>query len=367
MIKKDDNIVRFPMRKLTGEIEVKISDRANNQIKYLCSRIADVEWSGVLFYSIADTNVALQDYKVTLEYIFPMDKGSAGYTEYEIEGDNVIAFRMDNPEVNKWHIGHIHSHNNMKSYFSGTDMDELNLNSRNHNNYLSIVVNNRHEIVGKLSFVAESDTGSKFSYTSVAGKLKSFVIGKSQKTMFHYDCKIVKDRFTISKDFVGYVDKIIKKATIKKESASHMGFNRPENSFGHNQLELPMSNFSHGSGFKNNEPLDEEQDWQDELPQFLVNDGSLIEIENFSFDQILKSNMLHNNENINEYAKRVCESIEGYVNDYFNNFPTLFYSEASLAEIIETTIDVMELESENSHRVATFVEHLQQLLIISYN
>jgi hypothetical protein len=38
-----------------------------------------------------------------------MHKGSAGYTEYDYD-EEVVGFRMDNPESLKWKIGHIHSH-----------------------------------------------------------------------------------------------------------------------------------------------------------------------------------------------------------------------------------------------------------------
>lgn len=47
-----------------------------------------------------------------------------------------------NEHLEECRIGHIHSHNTMGVFFSGTDWGELEDNAPNHNYYLSLIVNN---------------------------------------------------------------------------------------------------------------------------------------------------------------------------------------------------------------------------------
>ena len=126
-----------------------------HQIKWLCKEISRVEWSGVLFYSMEGSITDPENLVFTLEHILPMHKGTSGYTEYEL-GEAVIEYMMENEESENWKMGHIHSHNTMDVFFSGTDMSELEDNAPNHNFYLSLIVNNFMEFCAKVCFIAES-------------------------------------------------------------------------------------------------------------------------------------------------------------------------------------------------------------------
>lgn len=81
------------------------------KIRYLCQKIANVEWSGTLFYthegSMEEGNLV-----ITCKDIFVMDIGSQDYTEFDMSPD-VISYMCDNTELLDMQMGLIHSHNNM--------------------------------------------------------------------------------------------------------------------------------------------------------------------------------------------------------------------------------------------------------------
>ena len=87
-----------------------------NQIQYLCQQIAKVEWSGILFYKTEGTIADPSNYKIILEDILPLHKGTATYTEYEF-GKAFVEHMMDNEHLDDCKMGHIHSHNTMGKLF----------------------------------------------------------------------------------------------------------------------------------------------------------------------------------------------------------------------------------------------------------
>lgn len=117
-----------------------IPEEVERKIRHLCQRIHDVEWSGTLFYtyegSIEDNNLI-----ITCQDIFVMDIGSQTYTEFDMSPD-VISYMCDKPELLDMQMGLIHSHNNMSTFFSGTDTATLKEEGRDRNHFVSLIVNN---------------------------------------------------------------------------------------------------------------------------------------------------------------------------------------------------------------------------------
>lgn len=119
----------------------------------------------------------------------------------------------------------IHSHQNMEVFFSVTDMQELEDNSAHHNMYLSVIVNNRMNIIANLAFrgkitidievpcVAEDENGNKFQIQN------DKIVGTKEK-MFYYECDIVKPDViqTLDNTFIKNVESIISKANIPSVS-----------------------------------------------------------------------------------------------------------------------------------------------------
>lgn len=171
---------------MANSIPLEIPKHVYDQIRFLCSEISEVEWSGVLFYSVEGSIRNWDSLKLKVEHIYPMHKGTAGYTEYSYD-DNLVEFRMKNPHTLKWKLGHVHSHNNMSVFFSGTDQSELEDNSPLHNYYLSLIVNNRMEMTAKVAMVGEVPN---YQCTDESGEKFDFEIEAPKKTMFIFDCDI---------------------------------------------------------------------------------------------------------------------------------------------------------------------------------
>ncbi len=93
-----------------------------HKIQFLCKSIPKVEWSGALFYSIEGSIKNPATFKITLEDILPLDMGTAAYTTYQLD-DRFIDYLEEDWDVRTtWKVGHIHSHNVMRVFFSGTDL-----------------------------------------------------------------------------------------------------------------------------------------------------------------------------------------------------------------------------------------------------
>ena|SRR6218665_1236785 len=131
------------VRELQAKATLMISKEVMMQIHYLHHRVdRNTEWSGVLIYETISGNINdPKNWVIGVKEIIPMDVGSSGYTEYEINPDDEYSSDkwMDALEQGK-KMGHIHTHHNMGTFFSGTDMSELHDNAPKHNYYLSLIV-----------------------------------------------------------------------------------------------------------------------------------------------------------------------------------------------------------------------------------
>lgn len=128
------------LEKHTDTYKLVIPADVEKKIRHLCNRISQVEWSGTLFYTHSGSYE-----EGTLEIrcvdIFPMDIGSQTYTEFDMSPD-VIAYMTDHPELLDCQMGLIHSHNNMATFFSGTDTATLREEGNDRNHFVSLIVNN---------------------------------------------------------------------------------------------------------------------------------------------------------------------------------------------------------------------------------
>ncbi len=121
-----------------------------NNIVKICQKFPSDEWSGVAYYTIEDKNVPVKDMKMTLVDFYPATVDTAASTEFEYDGKHVMYMMDRNPE-SQWELGHIHSHNKMGVFFSGTDMDDLRKSSPFFHILLSVVVNNESQVCAKVA------------------------------------------------------------------------------------------------------------------------------------------------------------------------------------------------------------------------
>lgn len=160
-------------------------------------------------------NFATGNFHCIVKDLYPMAKGSSAYTEYEF-GEDFIKYRMAHPESLEWEVGNCHSHNNMQTFFSSTDMNDLQENSLSNNYYLSLIVNNNLDATAKISFVGEQEIKQNTvkSFFGDNGKLYKFNTKevKKEKVLFVYNCTVELDyEIKVNSVFANRVDEIIAK------------------------------------------------------------------------------------------------------------------------------------------------------------
>lgn len=128
ILKKQDNTYKLI---ITPELEEKI--------RFLCARFPNNEYSGVLFYDYTgrfeDNSLVL-----TAKDFCLMDYGSATYTEFDKSAE--ICNYMIEHDLLECQQGLMHSHDQMSTFFSGTDLGTLQKEGSDMNNFLSLIVNN---------------------------------------------------------------------------------------------------------------------------------------------------------------------------------------------------------------------------------
>ena len=128
-----------------------ISPEIISKIWYLCHKINTVEWSGLVFCKTEGHPINPETFSIRAIDILPMHKGEPTYTEFEID-ERVIDAYDKNPELEDCKMGIIHSHVNMGVFFSGTDTSTLNEYAKLSNFCISLIVNNKGEMVAKAAY-----------------------------------------------------------------------------------------------------------------------------------------------------------------------------------------------------------------------
>ncbi|MEE1476330.1 hypothetical protein [Fusobacterium sp.] len=117
-----------------------IPAEVERKIRFACQKVWSTEWSGTLFFT-HEGSFENNDLVIRCVDIYIMDIGTQAYTEFDMNPD-VIAYMCKNPELLDCQMGLIHSHNNMSTFFSGTDTATLKEEGMDRNNFVSLIVNN---------------------------------------------------------------------------------------------------------------------------------------------------------------------------------------------------------------------------------
>ena len=108
------------------------------KIRKLLKDIHNIEWSGILFYTIEgslDTTIT-----VKCKDLLPLNIGSGAFTSFEVDA-KIVSYVAEH-ELYDCMQGLIHSHHNMATFFSGTDTNTLLKEGSDSNNFVSLIVNN---------------------------------------------------------------------------------------------------------------------------------------------------------------------------------------------------------------------------------
>jgi len=129
-----------PLVKMSSTYKMIIPKKVEEKIRYLCRKFPNLEWSGVLFTSYTGS-FETNDLVITCEDIYPMDLGSSGFTEFNMD-ETVAGYIADNIELFDCDLALVHSHNNFSTFFSGTDQATLRSEGNDRNCFVSLIVNN---------------------------------------------------------------------------------------------------------------------------------------------------------------------------------------------------------------------------------
>ena len=130
-----------------------ISSELMNEIAYLHSKNDNKEWCGMLFYEEVSGSLFNSDLILRAKHIYLLDIGSSAYTAGSVDME-LLDFFEEVPEAEDMRRGFIHTHHNMRAYFSGTDLSELYDNTKHYDYYLSLIVNHATLFVTKIGMEA---------------------------------------------------------------------------------------------------------------------------------------------------------------------------------------------------------------------
>lgn len=139
-VKQPTKVLSLVQKSGTYNYKLIIPAEVEKKIRFACQKVWSAEWSGTLFFT-HEGSFENNDLVIRCVDIYIMDIGTQAYTEFDMNPD-VIAYMCENPELLDCQMGLIHSHNNMSTFFSGTDTATLKEEGRDRNNFVSLIVNN---------------------------------------------------------------------------------------------------------------------------------------------------------------------------------------------------------------------------------
>lgn len=87
-----------------------IPEKIENYINILHSKIGNTEWFAVLFYKLTKGNIkSMKNLEFTVDFLYPMNIGTAAYTEFNYNGALMEAYDIEEDLINS-STGICHTH-----------------------------------------------------------------------------------------------------------------------------------------------------------------------------------------------------------------------------------------------------------------
>lgn len=328
---------------LKGEPVVYLSEQVWDKIRYLCKHINTVEWSGCIFYKFLWNNPTLANVttlNIKVVDIIPLDKGTTGFTEYNF--DSRVLTYMTEMNYFDLKIGHCHSHHEMKTFFSGTDMSELNDNSEFIKPYLSLIVNNYNTFSCKLGFRIEAEP-VVYKYQDLNNESAIMMLKKEDTVkVASYDCVVtsLKAPLVVSNKFMQQFEQIM-----KPKPPTNINLNiKPKYQI--EQTSLFDDVFEWNNGLKNPVIMnDEESDDNPTLRELELMTCYILrlgkKIDNDSIENTLEDieNSIYQRQmNPEKYVKQIGSNINKYIAQYWETKVTEEELEMFTEDFIEELI-----------------------------
>ena len=378
-------VSRIIQGQLQDNVKVVIPKNVMNKINYLCTVIAAVEWSGVLFYTVKGTIKNPSKMVITLKDILPMDKGTTTATEFTYD-ERYVEYLMNEEKRMEYKSGLIHSHNNMAVFYSGTDQEELKINSKAHNFYLSVVVNNKLDIIGRIGVSALAEAVVETSYKGLdedgnVYEIESTNLKVKNEKLFYIDCDMVyeKPKSAIEDEFLNNVATILKpktpisySKTVSKPSYNTPAYEGLRNNYdnysdwGHGgytgyEERLPATRFSNTATVprKVSTPKshsDFDSHIKKECYKFLV---SCFGFDNEDEEVLLEDIFQGIREDLQDQSITIPEVIEDFAFGFNSSYDVFFHNTIYGVEIILTSIEEILEEHTDEYK---FVKEIKNIL-----
>lgn len=311
-----------------------LSQTVIDQIKYLCSKMPLVEWSGVLYHTSEGDLQNPEQFTCKAEYILLLDKGTSGYTEYDFSSPSFTEALMEKPELMEWSMSHIHSHNNMAVFFSATDNEELTDNAPNYNYYLSLIVNNKNEYCARIAFIGEIE-GRTIKFKDRHG-VEQMISSPNKQVTFYYEMEIFAESSNLIDDFfVRQYEKVIAAKPVQTFPTLNNTWNDNYDTYGYNKS-FTQNNYKQGKLFdeKNKERTEDKLTWDSQAVNFIKR---LIDINYTIEDMPFYFN----------YNQEYSSPLHGYLDSLIPKNKGKFKNNKEVKEFIEIRIN-------NAHDIFDF-------------
>lgn len=174
-----------------------VPENVEEKIRYLLRKFPSTEWSGVLFVT-HQGSFENNDLVITCKDIYPMDLGNATFTEFTMNED-VAAYMSENIDLFDCDLQLIHSHHQMSTQPSGTDLNTLKEEGNERNCFVSLIVNNAGKYYAAIT--RKIQTKSKVTVEKLGTSYEFF--GDGSKELEHKDETTTK---VIEKEIIEYFD-----------------------------------------------------------------------------------------------------------------------------------------------------------------
>lgn len=187
-----------------------VPENVEEKIRYLLRKFPSTEWSGVLFVT-HEGSFENNDLVITCKDIYPMDLGNATFTEFTMNED-VAAYMSENIELFDCDLQLIHSHHQMSTQPSGTDLNTLKEEGNERNCFVSLIVNNAGKYYAAIT--RKVQTKSEVTVKKLGTSYEFF--GDGSKELEHKDETTTK---VIEKEVIEYFDLEIERHEVSNSLA----------------------------------------------------------------------------------------------------------------------------------------------------
>lgn len=343
------------------KFELILTEELLDKIKYLCAEFPTREWSGVLFYEYEGDVSNIEDLKLKAFDLYPLDLGTATYTEFSHSAD-FAGYIARHPELMDARQGLIHSHNNMSTFFSGTDTATLQEMSPEYGSYLSLIVNNAGKytaaigVTAKITTVSKAKTEKKITYKGLDYSDKELADNKEEDkeetkdVVLRFDAQILKEcAYVDNQEFIDSVEEL-------KKNKEKQSYNNPRTTAGYVGTATPTTTPSF-TGFTSTASIGKQLNV---FPPSDIEVSSDILIEFIS--KLIAQGYFYT---VNKHM-----TFEGAVSDALTSLPQDLTAQAysvMVYEFIEPLLSYMGvyIEEDQALLVASTMERLQKLTATS--